>query len=181
VKVTIMKTQTKLYSLLVLSTALLALSTQAHAQGGGSGGGGNGGGGNGGGGSSVSTGTLLTFDSLATFGGTTPTCSGDYSITNPIPGYYTWTTFKVNCKVRSLNLPDNSVVNVTLFTKDAVTGVAQPPVSLGSVAILNKSCTLKSSYAFLDMALIYGGTVTLRGMDKVVLTTSNGDVIAVGH
>jgi hypothetical protein len=159
---------TRICSALLLSATLFTFSGQAYSSGGG-------------GGNSSATGTLLTFDSIATINNSTPSCSGDYTITNPIPGYYTWTTFKVNNKIKSLNVPDNAVVNVTLYTKDAITGNPLPPVSMGNMVILSKAGLLKASYAFMDLGLLYGGTPTLRTMDKVVWTTTDGQVVAIGR
>ncbi len=134
-----------------------------------------------GGGNSNATATLLAFDSITSLNGSTPSCSGDYTITNPIPGYYTWTTFKVSIKAKPINLPDNSVLTVSLYTKDAVTGESLPAVRLGDMAVLSKTAISKSSFAFLDLGLLYGGTLTLRVLDKVVVTAPSGHVVMVGR
>jgi hypothetical protein len=162
---------TRICSALLLSATLFTFSGQAYPSGGG-GGGGN---------SSNTPGTLLTFDSITSVEGTTPSCSGDYTITNPIPGYYTWTTFDVSVKSKPLNLPDGARLIVTLYAKDALTGNTLPPVRLGDMVVLKKVGLSKSSYAFMDLGILYGGAPTLRTMDKVVITTASGQVVGIGR
>ena len=163
-----MKHFTRFCTVLAASAALLtALSGHAFAQGGGN---------------SIPTGTLFAFDNIGSFGGATPVLSGDYTIINPIPGYYTWTTFKANWKSKSFNVPDGTVVTATLYTKDSATGVAQTPVVLGTASVLNKTALFKNaSYAFFDISIINGGTVTTHVMDKVIVTLPSGQIVGIGH
>lgn len=125
--------------------------------------------------------TPLIFSSITAINGTTPACSGDYTITNPIPGYYTWTTFKVNIKAKPIELPDNSALTVTLYTRDSATGASLPPVRLADMIVLSKTGLSKSSYQFLDLGILYGGTLTLRVMDKVVVSTASGQIVMIGR
>lgn len=156
--------------------ALLALlSGQALASGSGGSGGGSGGGGGGGG--SVNTAPPLIFDFTASVGGSTPGWSGDYTVTNSIPGYYSYAVLSINLKAKPLNLPDNTALTVTAYTSNQVTGQPLPPVSVTGLAVLNSVGQLKSKTTIYNVTF----DTIVRHLDSVVIATPDGTVIASCH
>ncbi len=68
-----------------------------------------------------------------------------------------------------------------LLNKDALTGESLPSVRLGDMLVLSITALLKSSFAFIDLGLIYGGTLSLRVLDKVVVTAPSGQIVMIGR
>ena len=150
--------------------ALVALGAgQVQAQRGGSGGGG--------GGTIVNTATPFVFDYVALVNGATPTCSGDFTVTNSIPGYYTWTTVSLSVKAKSLNFADGTVLNVTLYTSDKLTGKALAPIRLAGMTVLQKVGILKAAVQIANTP----ASQSVRQLDRLIVTASDGTVVFSAH
>ncbi len=167
-----MRSFTRFYAALACCLALMTLGAgQAQAQRGGSGGGG------GGGGSTVNTATPLLFNYIASINGATPSCSGDFTLTNSIPGYYTWSTVNISVKAKSLNLPDNTTLTVTIYTSDKVTGEIFAPVQMAPMVVLKQVGTARSATSIFN----YTANQIVRQLDWVVVTTADGTVVFSAH
>ena len=131
----------------------------------------------GGGNDPGSTAPPLIFDYTMPVNGVTPSWSGDSVVTNSIPGYYSYAILSLNIKTKPVSLPDNSVLLVTAYTSNLVTGQSLPPVAVTSMIVLSKTATLKSK------TVIYNATFDqiVRQLDRVVITTLDGTVIATCH
>ena len=119
----------------------------------------------------------LIFDYLTPIGGVTPSWSGDSLVTNSIPGYYSYATLSLNIKAKPVSLPDNSVLLVTAYTSNQVTGQPLPPVAVTNIIVVGKTAMLKSK------TTIYNVTFDqiVRRLDRVIITTVDGTVIATCH
>ncbi|MCW3050942.1 MAG: hypothetical protein JWN14_112 [Chthonomonadales bacterium] len=152
--------------------ALLALvSGHASAR---SGGGGSGGGGTDPG---VPSAPPLIFDYTPAVNAVTPSWSGDSTITNPIPGYYTYAILSLSIKAKSLNLPDNTPLYVTAYMSNQATGESLPPVNVLGMAVLSKTGQLKSKTYILNPNY----QLVVRQLDRVVITTADGTIVATCH
>ena len=131
----------------------------------------------GGGSSSASTATPFVFDYVAPVNGVTPSCSGDFTLTNAIAGYYSWATVKISIKAKPINLPDYTLLNVTVYTSDAVTGEVYAPARMANMVVLKQVASVKSA------TNLYNSTFTqiVRQLDRIIVTTSDGTVVFSGH
>lgn len=119
----------------------------------------------------------LIYDYTATINGTVPTWTGDCTITNSIPGYYSFSVLNLNIKVKQINLPDRSVLHITAYMSDKLTGQSLAPVSVASALVIGKSSLSKTNTA----SYYVGSLTSQRQLDKVVITTDDGTVIATAH
>jgi len=133
----------------------------------------------GGGGSdtSVPTAPPLIFDFTPAINGVTPGWTGDSTVTNPIPGYYTYSVLSLNMKAKSLNLPDNTPLYVTAYMSNQATGESLPPVNVLGMTVLSKTGQMKSKTSILNPNY----QLIVRQLDRVVITTADGTVIASCH
>jgi hypothetical protein len=152
--------------------ALLALvSGQALAQRGGSGGGG--------GGSTTTTNVAppLIYDFAAAVNGVIPSWSGDFTITNSIPGYYSFAVVSINIKAKPLNLPDGTPIRVTAYMSDQVTGQPLPSINVVGMTVTSKVGVLKSKTIITN----YSYATIVQQLDSVVISTLDGTIIATCH
>lgn len=160
--------KSKLFTAAAVALLAVAFPQAALARSGGSGG-------SGGGGSTVETGTPLSFTFASTIGGSLPAWSGTYTITHSIPGYYTWDTVQMSLKAKPCNLPDGSLLNVSIFTHDAITGLALPVINAPKVSVKSKLGSTKFQIDILNPpAVSYD-----RVLDQVVVWAPDGTVVAV--
>ena len=129
----------------------------------------------GGGGGNTETGTPLNITYVASIGGKTPAWSGTYTVTHSIPGYYTWDTVQVSLKGKPVNLPDSTLLNVTYFFSDELTGVALPPVSAPQMSVLKGLGSAKSTISLLN----FNFSAIVRHLDGVVVTDAAGHIVVV--
>ena len=129
----------------------------------------------GGGGGNTETGTPLNITYVASIGGKTPAWSGTYTVTHSIPGYYTWDTVQVSLKGKPVNLPDSTLLNVTYFFSDELTGVALPPVSAPQMSVLKGLGSAKSTISLLN----FNFSAIVRHLDGVVVTDAAGNIVVV--
>lgn len=83
----------------------------------------------------------------------------------------------INVKAKPVNFPDNSVLLVTAYTSNQVTGQPLPPVAVTNIIVVGKTAMLKSK------TTIYNVTFDpiVRQLDRVVITTVDVTVIATCH
>lgn len=131
----------------------------------------------GGGGGGTETGTPFVFDHFTSINGTLPTWTGTYSITNSIPGYYTWSTVSISIKGKPMNVSDGTSFRVTLYTSNVDSGAALAPVSLPNLVVISKTGTLKGNFNILNAP----NQNINRRVDGIVVSATDGTVIAAAH
>ena len=146
------------------------ISGQVQAQRGGSGGGG-------GGSSSGLPANPLVFDAASPINGKTATWSGDFTISNPIPGYYTWSTLNLSIKAKPLNLDNGASLRVTVYMTDTVTGDAIAPFDVPSMIVTNGLAASKSSVV---VPQIFTAHILPR-LDRVVVKLADGTILMSCH
>ena len=161
-----MKKALMIWSRFALFCAILCMaSTTAFARSGG------------GGGETGNIAPPLIFDFTAPVNGQTPSWSGDCTVTNSIPGYYSFATLSLNIKAKPINLPDNSILQVTAYMSNHVTGLPLPPVTVSGMLVLSKTAQLKSKTTIFNLTF----DPIVRVVDNVVISLPDGTVIATCH
>lgn len=149
----------------LVSAAILAPTSAAARSGGG------------GGGNGTEVGTPFVFDQFASINGTLPSWSGTYTMTNSIPGYYTWSTVSISVKGKPMNVSDGTSYRVTLYTTDVDSGVALAPVTLPYLVVINKTGTVKGNFTIYNPP----SQNINRRVDGIVISAADGTVIAAAH
>lgn len=80
-------------------------------------------------------------------------------------------------KAKSLNFVDGTVLNVTLYTSDKITGQASAPVRLANMIVLQKTGVVKSAMNFTNWTV----SPVVRRLDQLVVTASDGTVVFSAH
>ena len=123
------------------------------------------------------TGTPLFFDQIASFNGSTPAWSGTYTLTNSIPGYYTWTTVQLSFKGKPVDVPNGTSFYVTVYTSDPVTHIPFPPVAAPAMGVLSKVGTEKVTLVIPNPP---GGSSN-RQLDGAVVSAGDGSTVVIAH
>ena len=129
-----------------------------------------GGGGGGGGGSARHGGKFnLIFDYALPINGRTPVCSGAYGITTYV------TTLSLDIRLSSCDLPDGTLLTVTVHANDYYTGAPWVPKVAGTMTLNAHAATLVVSELWTTPS---GG---LPVISSVVITAPDGTILVSGH
>lgn len=156
-----MKHGSKLLGALALSCLLSGMSAPASAQ--------KGGGGGGGGGSSRIGGTSnIVWDTPPLINGKLPRVVGQVNVSTYI------TTINLDVRLSSVNLPDNTLLTVTVYANDYFTGLPWLTKDAGTITIKGQTSSLTVA------ALWVTAPRFLPIVTRVVVTKADGTVVAGG-
>jgi hypothetical protein len=131
----------------------------------------------GGGNVKVEASPSLVFDNVLSINGSLPSWSGTYSLTNPIPGYYTWCSINMSFKGKPVNVPDGTPLYVTVFTSDVYTGLSYDPYTAPNMIVSSKVATERASLTIMNPV----GVNCTRQIDGVVVSTADGTIVTIAH
>ena len=153
---------------LVMMIALFSGQAQAQRQGGGN----------------NAAGTTLVFDYVATVNGKTPTWSGDFTMGAPAQVFYSMiTNLSFSIRGKNLNLPDNTLLYIDIYTSDVATGAQTDTSTIhyhcmaSPMQVVSKLGIVKGYNNFIDPL----DSTIVRKLDKVVISDGNGNVLATAH
>lgn len=147
----------------LLCVALTGACRQAMAQGGGNGGGNSGGGGRHGGHYNIQ------WNPSQPINGRVPKAVGSVGVSTYVA------VLDASVRLSSVDLPDNTLLTVTVYSKDYFTGATWPSKVVGTISIVGGSGVLPTTVFWITTPGF------LPVVTSVVVTRADGTVVASGH